>query len=376
LLPDHLFASVARAEEDAQNEFDRKTRNVARDTLGGIYGEHQLAIDASKRQAAPEYLGILILAYVDAYRSLGLKWDVLLDAVAETLTELRHLTIRKKWPTTIPFDPGWEEAREIEFDRALLTWLERNPNWREYEAELARSNQGGASFGKTKAGTSGALQYSSLWPLQRLKPDARRRVLAAVQQVHGAFLEHKFREWSKYLQVAYDLVAGQFEQCAALTEGTVKVDIVGIIADASSAGRWSELVSGQGTQTAIFTRRLGSCYYPIWRCARLELALAGRIADWSGKLLLTAPTPSKETRRRGRPANETSEAILSFLRDLGDQWKTEANLRRLAEHLDLEEVAIDRRWRKAGNLTWGVKLDTDPENFIKAIDYRLRRAKK
>jgi hypothetical protein len=308
LLPDHLFASVARAEEEAQKEFDRKTTDVACSPLSVAYGGHQMAIAAKKRSAAPAYLGTLILAYLDAYRSMGLKWNVLRDAVAETLAELRTLTIGKKWPTPSTFHPDSEEEREIEFDRALLTWLGRNRTWCEYEAELAKSNQGGASPGGIKGGIRSALQYSSLWPLQRLEPAARLQIFAAVQKVHGAFLEHKFKEWNKYLQRAYDLVAGQFDRSSALSERAVKVDIVGIVADAATAGQWSELVSGQGIQTGIFTRRLGSCYYPIWRCARIELVLAGRISDWTGKLLLHPANSSKGMPRRGRPSTQTSES--------------------------------------------------------------------
>ncbi len=90
----------------------------------------------------------------------------------------------------------------------------------------------------------------------------------------------------------------------------------------------------------------------------------------------TSP-PTAPRSRRGRPGRPEAHArVADMVAEIGDDWKSDVNLRRLAEWMDSGNLQVDKRWRQTFADTWADKLDLEPGNFVKAIEYRLKQAKK
>jgi hypothetical protein len=87
--------------------------------------------------------------------------------------------------------------------------------------------------------------------------------------------------------------------------------------------------------------------------------------------------PTGSVKKRGRPANASQhKSVAAKVEGIGADWKDPTNLKRLAEWMDAEKIPLDRRFLSDGIDSWAEKVDCEPEEFIKAIMYRLNAAKK
>jgi len=77
-----------------------------------------------------------------------------------------------------------------------------------------------------------------------------------------------------------------------------------------------------------------------------------------------------------RPQSDAHKRVASKVASFENDWKSPEKLARLAKWMDSEGIPLDKRLRSRGVDSWVEKLEADPVNFIKAIDYRQRRAKK
>jgi len=87
----------------------------------------------------------------------------------------------------------------------------------------------------------------------------------------------------------------------------------------------------------------------------------------------TSAIPAPIRRHGPRPDIDSHRKVAEVVEKLGPQWKE--NAARLCESLDGAEVRVSEDWVKKGRESWADGLaDTSPENIIKAVKYRLKKA--
>jgi hypothetical protein len=195
-------------------------------------------------------------------------------------------------------------------------------------------------------------------------------------EIHGARLDGT-NDYVECCRRTYDLIAGKFDGAGLLSEEALQRSIPETVADASAGGGWSAKPIGRTEPTAIFNVRFGSQFYPPWRVEAFLESLKGRISHWSGRLELNPSSSIESGSGRGRrPQSEEHKRVASKVASLGNDWKNLENPARLAKWMDSEGIHIDKRSRDGGYDTWAEKCQFDPVNFVKAIEYRLSRARK
>jgi hypothetical protein len=369
--------------EEAERQFNRKIKAATppRDPFGidpiGTW-RYRETIERTTKEAALTFLREILFLVLNEYYSQEPHPDELRNQVNAALVYLRQQTFQFKWPKPMPTSPEWwEEQRERDFDRALISSLESREEWRNYEARILPQIAVPTTVCGSHPGAPNPLLYFPASTVEGLTRDATRRIGSGLLEIHGAFLDREFRESIECWHRAYDLVAGEFDNAGMLSEELLSGTITEIVADAAAGGAWFSEPLGQVRPTGIFNLRLGSQFYPLWRYQALVESLVGRIAHWRGRVLLHSSHLTPQEPRRGRrPLTEEHKSLASLVAALGPDWKCGANLQRLAEWMDSAPIRVEARSRKAGIETWVEKLVVSQANFIKAIEYRLRQAKK
>ena len=67
--------------------------------------------------------------------------------------------------------------------------------------------------------------------------------------------------------------------------------------------------------------------------------------------------------------------VADIVDQVGPNWQIEENLSEVAQQMDLAGLKVEKRLQKKGDRTWVDKLDADPVNFVKAVEYRIKKAK-
>lgn len=363
-----------RAVERAEQAYRERIRKLTpRDPFGIrplAFGLDEQKID--RQRAALEYFGAILFFLIDEYSSEPSSDDQLLRKVNVALVGLRQITLESKWPTSMP----WETEAERQFDRALIPWLEGRAEWREYESRVLPQIRISNEPAHPEPSHRTPLFYCETWPFEGLSNGARKRIQARLLETHGDFLDDAKGQRTPYWIRAYDLIAGEFAADGLLTEDAAERQIPAIAADAGAGGGWLEEGWAQARPSGVFSERLGSQFYAPWRRAEFLKALEGERNRWHGRMLLKPAGNVDGVPRRGRrPQTDAHNQVAKMVADLGPDWKGETNLKRLAEWMDSRPIALDKRVRDQRFEGWREYLELEPEKFVKAIEYRLTRAK-
>ena len=307
---------VNRKLDRAGREYDEIVSAQPKNQLGAaLYwtpGREATRI-AVERRAALEYLGSVLLFFIAEYSLEPISGDELRDRVGVVMTGIRAAILENKWPRPQPIMPDWEIEVARELDGALIQWLESQPDWKQYEARTVPRIPVDDAENEPHQTAAGPLFYLRVWPIDGFSVSAKSRIQAGLLGIHGDLLD-KIAGRVECWRRAYDLVAWEFGSAGLLSEETVNMQIPNLVADACAGGGWFEEGWGSLRPTGIFSERLGSRYYPRWRRLAFMEVLRGRIAHWSGRLLLGRTTAddgltSTEPLHTGHSHEESSRAL-------------------------------------------------------------------
>ena len=370
-----------RRSKRAEREFNRaveSARKTGAEALGTDFSnssEYFEIVDESTRRASLKYFGSLLFFCLGELTAQSLPVEDLQQTVNKFVVLIRKQVIESMWPNPSIPTPNQRERKEQEFDRALIKWLEARRDWREYEAKILRElTAPEVSDDLTREATP--LMYFLNWPLEDLPAGARRAIRSGLLAIHATRLEGTI-DYTECCRQAYDLVAGEFNRAGLLRDALLRQSIAEMIADASGGGGWSSEPMGRGEPTGIVNVRFGSQFYPPWWVETILKSLEGRKSHWNGHLMLNpSSSPEKGMGRGRRPQSDAHKWVASKVASLGNDWKNTENLARLAKWMDSEGIPLDKRLRSKGGDSWVDKHEDDLVNFVKAIEYRLQRAKK
>ncbi len=172
-LPDDTQQRFQEMLERAEGKFNRSLQRAAR-TRENFFGidfgspwERQEALVREQKQAALEYLGDLLFFVLDAYASVTLTGQELIDRMNVNLAVFRQVTLDRKWPKTMFPHVYCERQQEQEFDRDLIQWLEGREEWKRYEAQVLPEIAASPNV-QTNRETTNPLSYVDRWPLGSL----------------------------------------------------------------------------------------------------------------------------------------------------------------------------------------------------------------
>jgi len=379
-LSDDVRRRFDRRRKQAEREFNREVESVrlrkeedVEAYLSNTLKSYEIATEVTRR-ASLKFFGSLLFFWLGELSAQQEPVDELRQAVNRFVVVIRKQVLESMWPNP----PGpthqrkWEEQ---EFDRALIKWLAARRQWRDYEVKILRELTPPAPADDLP-GEADPLKYFLNWPLEGLSAKARRSISSDLLGIHAARLEGT-RDCAECCRRAYDLIAEEFDRAGLLREVLLRESIPEMIADASGGGDWSLEPMGRAEPTGIFNVRFGSQFYPPWRVETILESLEGRRSYWNGRLMLKASLSSEPGSGPGRrPQSDAHKRVASKVASFENDWKSPEKLARLAKWMDSEGIPLDKRLRSRGVDSWVEKLEADPVNFIKAIDYRQRRAKK
>jgi hypothetical protein len=334
--------------------------------------DHQESLAKAKKQASLEFFGELLFGVLDG---LKLADEDLAHRVNPLLVTLREITL-KRWPAPMYPTHSWREQKEMEFDAALIQWLESTEEWRKYETRVVPHFAVPTTAHDYGQEHSDPLLHFLAWPLEKLPTEARRSIRRGLLEIHGKFLDRRMDVVESW-RATYDLVADAFDGAKILSEDSLKRQIPEVVADAAAGGGWSCEPLSRTRPTGIFSVRFGSQFYQLWRLNSFLQALSGRTSYWSGRLVPDpSPTVTSGSGRGRKPKSAEHREVADFVAALGKDWKSDTNLKRLAEWMDSKGFEVDRRFHTDRIHTWADKLEYDSVNFLKAIQFRLRRVKR
>lgn len=300
-LPEDISKRFEKVIEDANREYARKIKTADRVGVNAFGYELQPPWEREeqrvtvKTQAALEYFGVLLLFVVEAFSLLETSDKELLSRVNPALAVIRKVTLDHRWPDPKLLRPDLEEREELRFDCTLIQWLENQEKWQKYEARVVPHIEVPTVDHGFDHENSDPLLYFPVWPLENLSAQGRNRIKVGLTEIHGAFLDDKVENEVECWRRAYDLIADEFNRARLLSEDLVNNRIPEMIADIVAGGGWSDEPMGRARPTAVFSVRLGSQFYPLWRRVSFLESLRGRIAHWSSRPLMkgraTTPLP-------------------------------------------------------------------------------------
>jgi hypothetical protein len=307
-LPEDISKRFEKAIQDADREYARKIE--AADQVGiDAFGfrlqppwEREEQRVKVKTQAALEYFGALLFFVVEAFSLLETSDKDLLSRMNPALAVIRKVTLDHRWPDPKLLRPDLEEREEQKFDCTLIQWLENQEKWKKYEARVVPHIEVPTVDHGSDDEDSDPLLYFPAWPLEQLALAAKKRIMAGLLGIHGRFLDGKAKDDVECWRLAFDLIAGEVDGAGLLSEDFLNERLPEMVADASASGGWSSEQMGRPKPTGIFSVRLGSQFYPLWRQVHFLEALKGRIAHWSGLLLVER----RPTAHEGLPSEEGS----------------------------------------------------------------------
>jgi hypothetical protein len=312
-LPSETQHHFEQRLQRAEGEFDRKLQRAARlgkNILGIDFSspwEREATLVPKQKQAALEYLEDLLFFVLDAYASVTLNGQELLDRINNYLAAFRQITLDQKWPKSMfpAVDGGRQQERE--FDQELIHSLEGRKEWKTYEAQLwpeIAVPKNAEINGKTL----NPLSYVDRWPLESLPTSARERIKAELLELHGNVLDRNVDDEMECWRRTYDLIAEAYAGSGLLADDLLKYRIPEMVADAAVGGGWSDEPFGRTIPTGIFSVHFGSAFYPQWRLTSFIQALQGRKSHWSGLLQLEHPVGSLTPQER-TPTEKAPRAL-------------------------------------------------------------------
>jgi hypothetical protein len=276
---------------------------------------------AEKQAAALEYFEALLLFLVQEYCAAPISWEELRDRVDVALTVLRTMVLEAKWPRPLPF---FEAQSEREFDAGIISRLEGRPEWREYESRILPWIKTTSAERPAGVAEVTPLRYYQLWSLDGLSFRALKRLRAGLLQIHGDFLDDQTSADVDCWRRAYDLIAEEFAAAGLLSDQTVTEKVPEIAADASAGGGWFESGWTHVEPSGIFSKRIGSEFYPPWRRDAFLEALRGRVSYWRGRLLLDAAAVPGVSMRGRKPKSDAHRQVAPLVAQLGPEWQRES----------------------------------------------------
>lgn len=335
--------------------------------------EYQDVFSSASQKASLKFFSSVLFAWLDELSPILQSLEDLRYHINCVLTRLRKEVIDEKWPNSYTHAPIGKLKNELGFDGALIEWLEGRRKWQEYEARILPAVEDSAN--SALHGTSPAIHFIKE-PLQRLTPVARTTLRASLLKTQAGFqdgVKTPLECWRE----AYDIIATEFDEAKLLSDELLDESIPRMVADASDTHGWGLEPMGKSIPSAIYNVQFGSQFLPPWRVEVFRESLKGRISYWRGQLMLYPTSVVEGGTRRGRPPkSEEHRRVASIVAKLGREWKGPDSLRSLAEQMDSDGIPLDTRSRTDGAETWMDKLDLGRINFVKAIEYRLKQAKK
>jgi hypothetical protein len=328
---DRLNHTLDRAEREYR---DKIWKEESSDPFGLPWQwtpESEAARLAGGRRAALEFFGAILLFFIAEYSSEPISDAELCRRVGVFTAGLRETVLENKWPMPRPIVRDWEIEAARQFDDALIRWLESQPEWKQYEARTVPRTPVDDTENEPHLIAAGPPFDLPDWSSTGFSVQARSRVQAGLLEIHGDFLDDKIAGGAECWRRAYDLIAEQFAAAGRLSEETINIAIPAVVADACAAFGWFEDGWGQVRPTGIFSERLGSQFYPLWRSSAFREALGGRIAHWRGRLFLGHTTehdglPSGEPSHSGPSREEPSRALKAHRREILKAYITDNTL--------------------------------------------------
>lgn len=379
-LSDDAWRRFYKREARAQSNFNRQIQSAH--SPSEDYFQFDLrapweqieALDQARKRASLKYFGSLVFFWLREPTLRQLPVDELRRIVNTFLVVIRKGVLDNKWPNPSLPASNQEERKQREFDQALIEWLEVQKPWREYEvriiSELPRQPVPDYSAGEAAT----PLMYSANWALENLPPKARKVLKAGLLEIHGSHLDSK-TGYVECCRNAYDLIASEFDRAKLLSQEALQRTIPEMIADASAGAGWAAESLGRTTPTAIFNVPFGSQFYPPWRLESFLESLEGRMTWWSSRML-KIPTLDRRGRPGRPPRSKRHKTIAYIVESVGSDWSTDpAKLLQVAEQMDDKGIPLDRRSLRDGVESWKDKHDDDRTNFVKVIQYALKKGK-
>ena len=356
----------------AAKEYNQRVAAAER-SGGDLYGfvpstlEHQRMVCRKKRAAALDFVGAVLFAFLaDPAKSMLMPEERHAELTGVLSSFRKVILDRDGWPRDL-VDPSPSAS---DFDTAMVAWLEDRPEWQEYEVRVAPLLGGVIADPEGDPLIPSPVMYFASWPVSHLNGATQQGIRSGLLKIHGRWLDARRPDPEDYRRQAFHLIADQFERAEALTEEVVRVQVPGMVADADGGAGWSPEPRARRIPSALFSERLGSLFYLSWRRSEFLECLSGRITHWMAHV-----SPPQSGRRGRKPQTEAHKRVAAMVRDIGDGWRNDVALKRLAEWMDSEGIPLDASGAEDGVVTWLDRLDLSPPNFVKAIEYRLRAKK-